>query len=113
MTLGEQADEMESALFLPHCPPKSSDYSLLYAPSSVFMFIKFFYATYERVLQAQDLVREKINHDLAEMSAADKDAFNICEEKHISNDNQRRMHQLFFRERYEHLLKGIFATSTQ
>ena len=56
------------------------------------MFIKFFYATYERVLKAQDLVREKINHDLAEMSAADKDAYNICEEKNIANDNQRRMH---------------------
>ena len=92
MTLGEQADQMESALLLPHCPPKSTDYSLLYAPSSVFMFIKFFYATYERVLKAQDLVREKINHDLAEMSAADKDAYNICEEKNIANDNQRRMH---------------------
>ena len=77
------------------------------------MFIKFFYATYERILQAQDLIREKINLDLAEMSAADKATFDICEEKKISNDNQRRMHHLFFRERYEHLLKGIFATSTQ
>ena len=62
-----------------HNPDKDEGYALLYAPSNVFMFIKFFYAIYERILKGKYLISEKINQDLAEMSFQDKVAAGICE----------------------------------
>jgi hypothetical protein len=81
------------------------------------MFLKFFYAIYERILKAKDLITEKINQDLAEMSYQDKIAAGICEED-VKEDQpdfkpvKQEVMDIFFRERYEFLLKGIFATST-
>lgn len=76
------AQQAEEALFLPHFQNSADNdnHSLLYAPSNVFMFLKFFYAIYERILKAKDLISEKINQDLAEMSFQDKVAAGICEE---------------------------------
>lgn len=81
------------------------------------MFLKFFYAIYERVLKAKDLIHEKINQDLAEMSFQDKVAAGICHEGDRSNPSEfkpikEEVMEIFFKERYEFLLKGIFATST-
>jgi hypothetical protein len=81
------------------------------------MFLKFFYAIYERVLKAKDLIHEKINQDLAEMSFQDKVAAGICHEGDRSNPSEFKpikegVMEIFFKERYEFLLKGIFATST-
>jgi hypothetical protein len=85
---------------LPHFPPdKAEDYNLLYAPSNIFIFLIFFHSIYERILKAQDLIREKISQDIAEMSLEDQEQ--------VSQNKE-----LFFKERYEHLLKGIYATTT-
>ena len=77
-SLKRDADE---AMFLPFYNQKTNpaeNYSLLYAPSNVFIFLKLFYSLYERVLYAQTLVREKIGQDLAEMSIHDKIKYGIC-----------------------------------
>ena len=60
-------EQLKQALFLPYHKP--GEYNLLYAPSNAYMFIKFFHALYERLSYAKILVREKIEADLAEMSA--------------------------------------------
>lgn len=87
-------------LYLPHFPcDKASDYCLLYAPSNIYVFLTFFHSIYERVLKAQDLIREKISQDIAEMSSQDQEQ--VSEKK-----------EMFYKERYEHLLKGIYATTT-
>ena len=87
---------------------------MLYAPSNVFIFLKLFYSLYERVLYAQTLVREKIGQDLAEMSVHDKIKYGICAgDAQIGEPNQDLLDEVFFKERYEYLLKGIFATTTQ
>jgi hypothetical protein len=87
-------------LYLPHFPnDKPEDYSLLYAPSNIYIFLTFFHSIYERIMMAKDLVREKINHDIAEMSTEDQNLVSSRKE-------------LFVTERYEHLLKGIYTTTT-
>lgn len=56
-------------LYLPHFPnEKAEEYSLLYAPSNVYIFLTFFHAIYERIIMAQDLIKDKINHDISEMT---------------------------------------------
>lgn len=109
--------DAEEAMFLPFYSQKANsaeNYSLLYAPSNVFIFLKLFYSLYERVLYAQTLVREKIGQDLAEMSLQDKIKYGICEEDSVNGQlDQHLLDDVFYRERYEYLLKGIFATTTQ
>lgn len=109
--------DADEAMFLPFYSQKADpveNYSLLYAPSNVFIFLKLFYSLYERVLYAQTLVREKINQDLAEMSLQDKIKFGICDEDSPNGQpDQQLLNDIFYRERYEYLLKGIFATTTQ
>ena len=84
---------------MPHFPnEKADDYCLLYAPSNIYIFLTFFHAIYERVLIAKELVREKINLDIAEMSAEDQKSMTANKE-------------VFLTERYEHLLKGIYTTT--
>ena len=76
------------------------------------MFIKFFYAIYERVLKAKDLVSEKIQQDLSEMNHCEKLEAGIIDQETGEVDSHI-LHEIFFKERYEHLLKGIYATTTQ
>ena len=87
-------------------------YQLFYGPGYIFMFIKFFYAIYERVLKAKDLILEKIHQDLSEMSHNEKVQAGISDQE-TGELNNHIVHEIFFKERYEHLLKGIFATTTQ
>lgn len=44
---------MDEHTLLPHF---KKGYNLLYAPHNIFMFLKFFYAIYERILRSKDLV---------------------------------------------------------
>lgn len=110
-------EEIEQSLFLPFYKGKSGaqeGYSLFYAPPNVFIFLKLFYSLYERVLIAQTLIKDKINQDLAEMSKQDKVKFGICNDDSATCEtNPEIVHDVFFKERYEHLLKGIFAMTTQ
>ena len=71
----------KEALFLPHYRDSrqradsegdKAPYCLFYGPGNYFMFIKLFFAIYERILKAKDLIAEKIQQDLAEMNHADK-----------------------------------------
>lgn len=55
--------------FLPHL---SSEYKLLYAPYNIFMFFKYFYAMYERVVMAKLLIRSKVTQDMVEMPLAER-----------------------------------------
>jgi hypothetical protein len=102
---------VRETMFLPHFDgSKPSQNHLFYGPSNIFMFIKFFFAIYERVLKARDLILEKINQDLSEMSSTEKVKAGI-----INPDTgalNQEVAQIFLDERYEHLLKGIFATTT-
>ena len=50
----------EAAHFFPHFKTGSNNYKLMYAPYNIFMFVKFFYAIYERVVMAKSLIKEKI-----------------------------------------------------
>ena len=104
-------------MFLPFHKQSSDSnegYSLFYAPPTVFIFLKLFYALYERVLYAQTLVKDKIKQDLAEMSVQDKIKYGIIKENSTTEElDPALVHDIFFKERYEHLLKGIFATTTQ
>jgi len=105
--------DISSCLFLPHLKKSdetSAPYSLCYAPQNVYMFIKFFYGIYERVLKAKDLIYEKLLQDLAEMSLAQKQKAGICDGQTGAFVSSQL--DLFFKERYEFLLKGIFATTT-
>ena len=48
------------------------------------------------------------------MSAQDKIKYGIClEDAPAGLTNEAIVYEGFFKERYEHLLKGIFATTTQ
>lgn len=92
--------DASDCLYLPHFPSdKAEDYSLLYAPSNIFIFLTFFHSIYERVLKGKELIMEKIEQDITEMS--------IDDQKMVSKNKD-----MFFKERYEHLLKGIYATTT-
>jgi hypothetical protein len=98
----QQEEEVDPAncLYLPHFPnDKPDDYCLLYAPSNIFIFLTFFHSIYERVLIAKDLIAEKINQDIAEMSPEDQQLVSAKKD-------------MFVKERYEHLLKGIYTTTT-
>jgi hypothetical protein len=45
--------EPSDCLYLPHFPSdKAEDYSLLYTPSSIYIFLTFFHSIYERILKA-------------------------------------------------------------
>ena len=107
---------LEESLFVPHF---KKGYSLLYAPSNIFMFIKFFYALYERILKAKDLIIDKILEDLQEMNASDRAKTGISDQEiaearkgNFVPDENTRIGQ-FYIERYEYLLKGIYATTSQ
>lgn len=108
--------EVDDALFLPFYSNKAAEeenYQLLYAPSNVFIFLKLFYTLYERILIAQTMVREKINQDLAEMSVDDKIKYGLCPEDSLEGKvDLDLLNDVFYKERYEYLLKGIFATTT-
>lgn len=42
-----------NCLYLPHFPiDKAEDYSLIYAPSNIFIFLTFFHAIYERIIMS-------------------------------------------------------------
>jgi len=71
------------------------------------MFIKFFYAIYERVVQAKALIADKIHTDLSEMPLNEKVTANIIDDKGRIN---QRLNEIFHQERYEYLLKGIVST---
>ena len=112
---------VSEALFLPHYQDQKSseisngeenNYHLFYGPSNIFMFLKFFYAIYERVLKAKDLILEKIHQDLSEMSHNEKVQAGISHPE-TGELNNEIVREVFLKERYEHLLKGIFATTTQ
>ena len=62
----EDSVDLEKCHFLPHFET-SNGYKLMYAPYNVFMFLKFFYALYERVVMAKQLVKEKVLQDLSEI----------------------------------------------
>ena len=71
----------KEALFLPHYQDSrqktdlegdKAPYRLFFGPGNYFMFIKLFFAIYERILKAKDLIAEKIQQDLSEMNHADK-----------------------------------------
>lgn len=98
--------EEDDSIFVPHY---KKDYGLLFAPINTYMFVKFFHALYERVCFAKVLIREKIDADLAEMSHDDKVTARICD---TEGNVDPALVELFFKERYEHLLKGIFATTS-
>jgi hypothetical protein len=104
MNVGEA--NPEDSIFLPHC---KKGYRLLFAPINTYMFMRFFHALYERICYAKVLIDEKIDADLAEMSDKDKRNARIC------NDDgtvEPALMEIFAKERYEHLLKGIFATTS-
>mmetsp|Transcript_28671 Transcript_28671/g.43292 ORF Transcript_28671/g.43292 Transcript_28671/m.43292 type:complete len:145 (+) Transcript_28671:3777-4211(+) len=107
----QEPEVVKEALFLPHMDDASAKNGtcLLYCPLNILMFLKYFYAVYERVMKAKDLIREKIQSDLADMSKEEKMALGIAAAD--GSPNQQTL-DLFFRERYEYLLKGIFATTT-
>jgi hypothetical protein len=73
------------------------------------MFLKFFHALYERICYAKVLIREKIDADMVEMSHDDKVNARISD---ASGHIDPTLIERFFKERYEHLLKGIFATTS-
>jgi len=75
------------------------------------MFVKFFHAIYERVLKARELVREKVEHDVEEMSHQQKLELNIIDAE-TGLLNQNIFEEIFIKERYEFLLKAIFHAST-
>lgn len=110
----------ENSLFLPHYQDekqkvggsRTAPYRLFYGPGNILMFIKFFYAIYERILKAKDLIIEKINQDLSEMNHCEKVQAGIIHQD-TGEQNNYIVHEIFFKERYEHLLKGIYATTTQ
>lgn len=79
----------------------------MFAPSNTYMFIKFFHALYERITYSKLLIREKLESDMAEMSKEEKERLHITKDGKL---NETMVDQ-FVAERYEHLLKGIFATT--
>lgn len=96
----------EDSIFIPHC---KKGYGLVFAPINAYMFLKFFHALYERICYAKVLIREKIDADMAEMSHLDKVNGGISD---ASGHIDPTLIELFYKERYEHLLKGIFATTS-
>lgn len=58
------------------------------------------------------MVIEKINQDLSEISKENKIKYGIINKETGEIDNEL-FENVFVKERYEHLLKGIFATTTQ
>ena len=43
-----------------------NNHSLYYCPFDVYAFIVYFYSVYERILKAQELIKEKIQKDFKE-----------------------------------------------
>jgi hypothetical protein len=62
---------VDNCHFLPHYD-SFGNYKLLYAPYNIFMFFKFFYALYERIVMTKQLIREKVMQDLSEIPIQDK-----------------------------------------
>lgn len=88
------------------------------------MFLKFFYALYERVLKAKDLVIEKIIDDLVEMSPQERRQIGVSDQEIIEvqqrikknlyepDYNSKNRLDRYFIQKYEYLLKGIFACTS-
>lgn len=102
--VGSDSRDVSEHMFVPH---QAEGYSVYYAPQSVFMFIKFFYAIYERVVQAKALIADKIKTDLSEMPLNEKVQAGIIDAKGQLN---KAVSDMFHQERYEYLLKGIVST---
>ena len=75
------------------------------------MFLRFFYALYERIYYSKQLIIEKVNQDLSEISKENKIKYGIIN-KETGEIVSELYENVFVKERYEHLLKGIFATTT-
>jgi len=72
------------------------------------MFIKFYYSIYERIVKAKDLIKEKLTQDLSEISFDEKKEMGIIEGKKVKES----IFTTFATERFEYLLKGIYANFT-
>lgn len=78
-------EESSQSLFIPYY---QKGYRLLYAPNTIFMFMKFFYAIYERVLKAKDLIVEKILEDLLEMNPHQRSNIQITNDDILEFQNR-------------------------
>jgi len=75
------------------------------------MFVKFFYALYERILMARLLVEEKVGSDLAEIPEGEKVKLKLIDEKTGVNDEE--IVKQMVDERFELFLKGVFSLTNQ
>ena len=82
-------------MFIPAYTKKDT-YQLFYAPLNVYMFLTFFYSIYERILKAEELVRQKMEQDFL-------DDFS---QKEWSVKFNSRMDTLID-ERFQYLIKSI------
>ena len=92
---------------LPFMPHFTSGYKLLYAPYNIFMFFKYFYAMYERIVMAKQLIREKVTQDMSELPMPEKQRLNLVDA--ATGKVKPDLIELFVAERYEYFLKGAFA----
>lgn len=95
--------------FLPHFDA-GSGYKLLFTQYNVFMFLKFFHAIYERILKAKELIVEKVNLDLSEISLADKTAYQITDPGTCKPSAKHL--EAFASERLEYFVRGIFTLTS-
>jgi histone deacetylase complex regulatory component SIN3 len=103
---------VRQTLFLPHYDPvKRPDTKLFFAPTSIYMFLMFFFSIYERVLKARELVREKVKQDIAELNLNEKVELGIIDSG-SGKVNQYIFEDVFVKERYECLLKAIYGLTT-
>jgi histone deacetylase complex regulatory component SIN3 len=84
---------------------------LFFTPSNIFMFIKFFFSIYERILKAKELVREKVEADISELNFNEKIDLGIIDKDSLKI-NKCIFEDVFVKERYECILKAIFSTTT-
>lgn len=70
MTISEGDDERDqhpsNSLFMPHMDEttRKNGMNLMYGPLNVLMFMKYFYAVYERIMKAKELIAGKIQTDI-------------------------------------------------
>jgi len=58
ITEEDSLNDASKSLFLPHMNQQARDkgVNLMYSPINVLMFLKYFYAVYERIMKSQELV---------------------------------------------------------
>ena len=95
--------DINENIFIPGYSQKrakdQNEYKLYYGPLNVFMFIKYFYSVYERVLKAQELVKSKVEQDF-------RDDFS---KKEWSSKFENTIQSLID-ERFQYLIKSILTT---